>query len=193
MRAAIVLAAGSGSRMGGPKALLLLEGSPLALLHVARAREAGCSKVVLVVSPEVAARLPVDAARYTVVVSRAPDPTGSLLIGVTALDPRATEVLVTPVDAPPARVETIASLFAAIRAGAHAATPVFGARGGHPVACATIVLQELAKHPRPLRDALQALGRARVRVPVDDPLVTTDLDTADDFVAFAGVPPTFAK
>ena len=47
---ALILAAGSGRRMGGPKALLVLEGETLLQRAVRVAREAGCSEVFAVVA-----------------------------------------------------------------------------------------------------------------------------------------------
>lgn len=178
--------------MGGPKALLLLHGVPLALAHARRAMEAGCAQVILVTSADVAGRLG-GAPDLAVAISGAPDPAGSLAVGVALLDPRVSEVLVTPVDAPPPSIETLGALFDALARGARAATPSHRGRGGHPVVCAADVLRSLAAAPRPLRDVLRALGDARVRVPVDDPAVTLDLDTPDDFRAFSGESPRFLK
>lgn len=49
MTAALILAAGAGRRMGGPKALLLLEGETLLRRTVRLALEAGCAPVFAVV------------------------------------------------------------------------------------------------------------------------------------------------
>jgi len=55
--AAVLLAAGFGTRMGGPKALLLHEGQPLVALHVARLLELGVDELVVVAHPSFAARI----------------------------------------------------------------------------------------------------------------------------------------
>ena len=47
--AAIVLGAGEGRRMGGPKALLVIDGKPLICRHVERLREVECRSIVVVV------------------------------------------------------------------------------------------------------------------------------------------------
>jgi CTP:molybdopterin cytidylyltransferase MocA len=186
---AIILAAGAGARMGGAKATLVVEGEPLARRHARRMREAGCEDVVLVTRAELALRFAADAA---VVVSAAPDPAGSLALGLRALAPAPGDlVVVTPVDAWPARPETIAALIAAVRGGALAATPSHGGRGGHPVVARGAVLAPLAEAPRPLRGALAALGSARVRIDVDDASVTRDLDTPADVLEATGRPPHF--
>jgi molybdenum cofactor cytidylyltransferase len=186
----IVLAAGAGVRMGGSKALLVVEGEPLARSHARRMREAGCGTVVIVTRAELVPRFTAEA---HVVASLAADPAGSLAVGVRALAPEGADVVVvTPVDGWPARAETIERLVAAVRAGAEAATPRHGGRGGHPVALRARVLEPLADAPRPLRELLDALGHERIRVEVDDPAVVLDLDTPEDVVAATGAPPRFA-
>jgi CTP:molybdopterin cytidylyltransferase MocA len=188
---AIVLAAGAGTRMGGPKALLLVDGEPLARVHARRLRDAGCAKVVIVTRPELVAAFAGDG---TAVASTAPDPAGSLAVGLAVLasvDPEEI-LLVTPVDAWPARVETMTRLIERVVAGADAATPSYRGRGGHPVAIRMRALGGGEGAPRPLRDVLAALGEARVRVEVDDPAVTADLDTPEDVVAATGAAPRFA-
>ena len=139
---AIVLAAGAGQRMGGPKAILVVSGEPLARVHARRLREAGCGGVVIVTRAELATRFVRDA---SVAVSGAPDPAGSLAIGLRALAPSPQDlVVITPVDAWPARVETIAQLVRAVRQGAEAATPLREGRGGHPVVVRARVLDPAA-------------------------------------------------
>jgi molybdenum cofactor cytidylyltransferase len=188
--AGIVLAAGAGERMGGPKALLLVEGEPLARLHARRLREARCAKVVIVTRGELVERFALDA---TVAASAAPDPAGSLAVGLAALGAAPDDVLViTPVDAYPVGVETIARLVETVGAGAEAATPRSGGRGGHPVVIRARALATFRDAPRPLRDVLSALGDTRARVDVDDPSVATDLDTPEDVLAITGEEPRFA-
>ena len=190
-RIAIVLGAGAGERMGGPKALLVVEGEPLASVHARRMREAGCTEVVLVTRTDLVGRLaPLG---DLVVASVAPDPAGSLAVALRALSLAADDLLViTPVDAWPARPGTIALLLDAVRAGAGAATPRFGGRGGHPVVARARVFEGFTDAPRPLRDVLAALGAARARLDVDDSSVVVDLDAPADVVAATGTPPRFA-
>jgi CTP:molybdopterin cytidylyltransferase MocA len=51
---AIVLAAGEGRRMGGSKALLVVDARPLVVRHVQRLAELGCESIAVVVRPDVA-------------------------------------------------------------------------------------------------------------------------------------------
>jgi CTP:molybdopterin cytidylyltransferase MocA len=176
----IVLAAGAGGRMGGPKARLIVNGDMLASLHVRRLREAGCDEVVVVLKEPLA----IDA---TIAISSAPDPAGSLAVGLSAAsgDP----VIVTPVDVMPARVETIRALVLALGDSIDAATPVFRGANGHPV----VIRRAAIAIGKPLRDVLAALGDRRTKIDVGDAAVATDLDTPEDVVAATGALPVFSK
>jgi CTP:molybdopterin cytidylyltransferase MocA len=187
----IVLAAGAGERMGGPKALLLVDGEPLARVHARRLREAGCGRVVIVTRAELVETFAGDG---LAVASGAPDPAGSLAVGLGAIGAGRDEILVvTPADAWPARVETIARLVEAVLGGAEAATPRYEGAGGHPVVLRARTLEGFGRAPRPLRDVLAALGQGRVRVEVDDPAVAADLDTPEDVLEATGAGPRFAS
>jgi nicotine blue oxidoreductase len=203
---AILLGAGDGTRMGGSKACLVIEGEPLAKLHARRVREVGCAPVILVTRPEVAPLFaPPLFPGFRVVGSTADDQAGSLAVGLCAAElhappslPSGAEpctgdsiVLITPVDALPARVQTITLLLAAVRGGWDAATPCHRGRGGHPVAARARVLSEAGVRSVPLRDLLATLGGRRLRVDVEDDAIGTDLDTPADVRAITGAPPRF--
>lgn len=179
--AAVVLAAGEGRRMGGPKVRLARGGVPLVALHVARLREVGCREVVVVVRPalvaEVEARVGPEVRVVGAATASQAESLAAGLVGVLA-----EWVLVTPVDVLPARVETLAALLSAMETGAVAATPCFGGRGGHPVGVRRAVLGAVPSVT--LRDVLASLGGGRVRVEVGDAAVVGDLDTP---AAAAGV------
>jgi CTP:molybdopterin cytidylyltransferase MocA len=136
----IVLAAGAGTRFGGPKGLARSgDGVPWVESAVGMLRTSGCRDVVVVVgarADEVAALVPAGA-----VVVRAGDwPEGmgaSLRAGLTAavrFDPDA--VVVTPVDTPDAPAAAVGRVVAAL--GPEPATglaqAVYRGRPGHPVA-----------------------------------------------------------
>jgi molybdenum cofactor cytidylyltransferase len=188
----VVLAAGDGARMGRSKALLLVGDEPLAVGHARRAIEGGCARVVLVVRPEVAPKLPA-MDRVEVVTSMAEDQAGSLAVAVRAIAPPEDAVLlVTPVDCAPVRAPTIEQLLGALKAGVDAVTPRIGDKSGHPIVCRASVLAPYAgASPPPLRDVLRALGDRRARLDVADPLVAVDLDTPEDVAALTGAPPRF--
>ncbi len=177
----IVLAAGHGRRLGGPKALLVVHGAPLAALHATRLFEAGCREVVVVVRAEVAGRV-VLPTKARVAISAAEDPAGSIAVGLAHVATSDDElVLIAPVDVLPASVTTLAVLAAAIAAGAEAATPRRNGTSGHPVVARAGVLDayRVGRTPR-LCDVLDALGERRVRVAVEDDAVTSEINAPAD-------------
>lgn len=181
----LVLAAGKGERVGGPKALLLVEGKPLAQLHAERAPEG--ARVVLVVRESVARKL--EALGIHTVISDEPDelgPAGSIRAAVRAgvLDD-AEKVLVGPVDVPPIAPERLAPLISALDARDAARF-----ERGHPIAIRADVLRHRYRVEAPiLRDVLSSLGDRCARVPGASG--EADLDTPDDVVRLTGRRPIF--
>lgn len=94
---AVILAAGAGRRMGGPKALLVLAGETLLQRAARAAREAGCDPVLAVVGAwdpgPVAARCVVNPGADEGMAS-------SIRTGVAALPPEAAAALLLTVDQP---------------------------------------------------------------------------------------------
>ncbi|MEZ4446760.1 MAG: NTP transferase domain-containing protein [Polyangiaceae bacterium] len=208
--AAVVLAAGMGRRMGGPKALLAWPTLPerwvlpLAAAHVEARRD--CASVVVVTRPaiaEVLRRVAPDSfappGRGRLCLSAAPDeqgPAGSLAAYAASGPITADAVVVTPVDLPPIAPEVVLTLATALEAHpeALAAKPRHAGRGGHPVLLRPAVLAghrapEGGPHPDPptLREVLVGLRDAGqlVEVEVDDPGVLLNLDRAEDLRAWA--------
>lgn len=186
---AIVLAAGSGVRLGGRKSRLVVDGEALVLRHVRRFSEVGARTVVVAHLDDVEWLSGVSLA----VLSREPQQSGSLAIGVRALPADAELVLITPVDALPASTRTIEALLSAFASpDTLAATPNFQSKRGHPVAVRRSTLSAYGGlAPPPLRDWLADLGSARIEISVDDPNVVTDLDDAERVLAATGALPRF--
>jgi CTP:molybdopterin cytidylyltransferase MocA len=186
----IVLAAGRGERIGGPKALLAWPSRggtlPLAAAHVAARTES--DRVLVVTRADIADALARHApsafgpdARGQLVISHAADalgPAGSIAAAAAAIDEPEALLLLTPVDTPPVADDTIRRLLAALDdPAAMAAKPRHLGRGGHPiVARAPLLDRYRAAEPIPLRDALCALGDALRSVDVDDPSIHADID-----------------
>jgi molybdenum cofactor cytidylyltransferase len=178
--AAIVLAAGVGRRMGGPKVLLEHAGRPLLVQHVA-AFAAIRVRSYVVVRPELSARirallLGTDA---VVVESDAEAQSGSLVRALSELPSHHDAVFVTPVDLLPASATTLSSLHGALRAPYDAVTPSYRGRGGHPVLVRRSLVEALrhVSDPPSLRSVLEAADTERLRLEVDDPHVVGDFDT----------------
>lgn len=175
---ALILGAGRGARMGGPKVLLDWDGEPLGAAHARAALGAGCARAYVVVR-RAHAGLPLPGGASTV-VSDEPDelgPAGSIRAFVERLAPPGEAlVAVTPVDAVPASWRVLPALLAAL-GDRDCARAVHAGRGGHPV---LVRARALAGPPTPLRDRLRALGDRRVDVAWDGPEVGWDLDVPAD-------------
>ena len=201
---AIVLAAGQGSRLGGPKALLVVQHGALEIpLVEAQCRDrlaAESTRALAVLRPDVASIVAdhLRAAGAEVVVSHAAEalgPAGSLAAAAAHLASPPSNLralVVTPVDV---RVTpaTVAALLAALETGAAlAAVPRHAERRGHPVALRPSVLARYAApEPPPLRDHLRALGDRVITVDVPDPYILEDLDhphQGDLLARLAGAP-----
>ncbi len=192
---ALVLAAGRGERLGGPKALLGwppgAEGPlPLAIAHVAARSE--CARVLVVTRADTAEVLLRRAPellgggdRGELLVSRSPDdqgPAGSIAAVAQELANRGETydaAIITPVDCPPVGVDTVAGLLGALGdGGVMAARPRHGGRRGHPVVLRWSLLERyLVIDPPPLRDLLRELGAACCDVDTADADVVLDIDT----------------
>lgn len=183
--AAIVLAAGRGARMGGPKALLRVDGEPLVLLHARRLRRLA-SRVVVVLPPSIDGAAMAWPSGVTTVISHAADPAGSLAMGVTHVAESHPLVIIAHVDALPVREATVRVLLDAMAPHVDAATPTYRGAGGHPVVLRRALLAVVAPSAQPttLRDRLTALGSRRVRIACDDdPAVVSSLNTPRDLHA----------
>jgi len=200
----IVLAAGKGLRLGGPKALLLWPSKggdkprPLAIAH-AEARLAAESKRVIVVARKqvVAALIAYVRPGLDLVVSTAEDelgPAGSIATAVLKLN-AGDRVLVCPVDTLPANAKTAKLLLDRLGTDGTpplAARPRHAGRGGHPVALQAAALDRYRQpNPPPLRDHLHALGDACLEVEVEDADVLVDMDTPAQAIRYLKGPPMF--
>ena len=99
MTAALILAAGAGRRMGGPKALLAFEGETLLRRAARAALEAGCDPVVAVTG-DWDSGLDGLAVRAVVNPVAAEGMASSIRAGIAALPPGAKSVLILTVDQP---------------------------------------------------------------------------------------------
>jgi CTP:molybdopterin cytidylyltransferase MocA len=184
---AIILAAGEGKRMGGPKALALLDQDPFLTRVVAACREGGCGSVWTVVRPGADAVTALAVSLGTQVVEN-PDAEDGMFSSVQAglraagADPSTPAgFLVFPVDHPRVEARTIGAIVRAAVGHSPDAWIVPGYRGrpGHPVwigeALARRILELPSSHT--LRDALAAAGAKRVDLPVDDPGILENRNT----------------
>jgi CTP:molybdopterin cytidylyltransferase MocA len=189
----LVLAAGASSRMGRPKAALTVgrAGPTFAAAAVAALRGGGVPRVLVVAGAHpdaVRAALARSPAVRVVTHERwAEGQLSSLLYGLDLLDAPLTEgVIVTLVDVPLVRAETVAQLVAAWRrTRAPIVRPRIGDRHGHPVVFDRAVFDRLRATPveRGARAVLDAVAGAIVEVPTADTGVMRDVDTPDEYRA----------
>jgi CTP:molybdopterin cytidylyltransferase MocA len=128
--AGILLAAGQGSRLGQPKALIDLDGQPLAERGVALLREGGAAPVI-VVTGAVAVDL-----RGVISVHNPDWRTGmgsSLVAGLGLVPAQCPAAVVALVDQPLVGPEAVRRLIAAHAAGASVAVAAYGGRPRNPV------------------------------------------------------------
>ncbi|MCW5832636.1 MAG: NTP transferase domain-containing protein [Labilithrix sp.] len=168
----VVLAAGSGLRMGGPKALLRVGGRTLLERHLARLRDAGCADLVAVVRPPTPSRRHAPSRTASV---RGPArrgghaserPRSSRRSGVCGSRPTTRSSSPPSISLPP-RVETLLALAAALDArrarrpeAPLAVTPSHRGRGGAP---GLVGARPRALPPR--RDAAAARSAGHARAP----------------------------
>jgi CTP:molybdopterin cytidylyltransferase MocA len=128
--AGILLAAGEGTRLGTPKAVVQLAGKRLVEWGVALLRDGGTSPIVVVTGA-----VTVDTAGVVIV----PNPawrTGmasSLAAGLRALPDSAEAAVIALVDQPLIGPQAVARLIAAYQAGAVAAVAAYGGEPRNPV------------------------------------------------------------
>ncbi|HEV2449342.1 MAG TPA: nucleotidyltransferase family protein [Thermoplasmata archaeon] len=188
---AIVLAAGASRRFGGrPKALLPV-GRELAIERILRlCQGAGYSPIVAVVGPHeteirqalLRSEYPPDEFRSNPGWSAGR--TGSVQCGLEEAD-ESGSALLWPVDTPLASSETLERLAERRRSDSLGLwfLPTYHGAGGHPVLFSREVFPRI-RHlgpDVPLRSLLPELGPQVVRVEVDDPGVTANLNTPEEY------------
>ncbi|HET7791610.1 MAG TPA: nucleotidyltransferase family protein [Gemmatimonadales bacterium] len=188
--AGVVLAAGRSTRMGTTKALLDFRGQPF-VIRVLEALEALDLKTRVVVLGADAARVRPAIATHECLIVENPDvdagPIASLRLALRAVEGiRPAGVLVWPVDLPHVRVSTVERLIEArARQGGAAIIPSFADRHGHPVIWDAALFEELetsaAASKAGARAVLETHRDQVTVVPVDDPAVTDDLNTPEDY------------
>ncbi len=192
---AVVLAAGCSERMGWPKQLLPVNGTPM-LVHVIDAiLGAGIDEVVVVLGCAAERIAPVLAGLTVSIVVNEAWPEGlasSVRTGLAAVTPQAEAVVFAPADLPrltAAAVRAVVQRYAATRRPI--VVPVYAGRRGNPVLFARCLFAELGA----LRGdqggrALLATHQADVEaVEVSDAGILLDVDTPGDYEALTGTAP----
>ncbi len=174
-----ILAAGTSSRMGQPKLLLPVAGTPL----IARALQAAAAfPRVLVASPELAARVPAEPG-LTVIVNDAParGMAHSLALADAVISDREAALVVLLGDTPLVDAALIERVVAA-RGDADVAYPVRAGVPGHPVVFGPRPRAAIAGLPDgdTLRNLRSDPRWRRIELPEPGDRPFTDVDTPDD-------------
>lgn len=171
----VVLAAGSGTRMGTPKAEIVVAGERLVDRAVRVLRDGGCPEVIAVT------RAGVDVPGARLVVNPAPQRgmRSSLELAVDAAG-SAAAVAVVLVDTPGVTAEAVRAACAAWRPG-RVVVARYGGRRGHPTVMAPVLWREALARAG-ADEGARALLRARPELvdEVDGPGSADDLDTPDE-------------
>jgi CTP:molybdopterin cytidylyltransferase MocA len=155
--------------MGTPKAMLPLRGRPLVLWHIERLAEVATQVVVVAGAhhDEIASAIGASARVIENPAWETTWPADSLALALRSVAPQGS-CWVTPVDTPPARIQTLQALLCA----APPCVPVDAhGRPGHPVLIGRQTAAAIQRLPPP--GGLRSLLQTAERVPVDDPLVAT--------------------
>jgi CTP:molybdopterin cytidylyltransferase MocA len=180
--AGAVLAAGSGTRMGRPKAELVVDGMRLLDRAVAVLRDAGCDPVLAVV------RIGTSVTGATPVINGDPDRgmRSSLELAVDAAAGSAA-LAVLLVDTPGIGADAVRAVVKAWTPGRIAVGRYPGRRHGHPIVMGRELWQEALEHAGAdagARELMKVKPYLVDTVPVAGDV--TDLDTPDDLARWMG-------
>ena len=191
MIAGLLLAAGGGSRFGGPKALAVLKGRFLVERGIALLADGGCDPIHVVLgaaADEVRARA--DLSRATVV----PNPawagglSTSLRAGLQSLPAVVDAVVIALADQPLLSPLAVRRVQRAYAEGATAAMATYAGRPGHPVLLARstwAAVAATATGDEGARSFLRANPDLVIHVPCDDLGSPADIDRPEDLDALA--------
>jgi CTP:molybdopterin cytidylyltransferase MocA len=185
--AGILLAAGEGSRLGRPKALVDVAGRPLAARGVELLRAGGAAPVIVVTG---ATGVDLDGV-ITVHNPRWRTGMGSSLIaGLSTVPDACTAAVIALVDQPLVGAESVSRLIAAHLAGAAVAVAAYAGQPRNPVLLARehwAEVTELAVGDAGARQFLRARPDLITLVECGDTGRPDDIDTAADLARIAGL------
>ncbi|MDT7536495.1 MAG: hypothetical protein QOI82_80 [Actinomycetota bacterium] len=181
--AGLLLAAGSGSRIGGPKALLELDGRTFVERGVAVLRDAGCDPVLVVIGADAQTVRPLVVADVVVAVDWAEGVGASLRSGLAVLaNTEASACVVTLVDQPLISVDAVRRVLGLV-GQADVAVATYGGEPQHPVLLDRVIWSDvaaLAVGDVGARAWMRAHPSRVVDVACDGLGSAVDVDTPDD-------------
>jgi molybdenum cofactor cytidylyltransferase len=187
---AVILAAGTSTRMGRAKQLLPLGGSTVLARTIDNVRSAGLVEIVLVLGASAEAirrQLPQSLLKgLKVVVNRAyaQGMASSLREGLSALDPQCAAALIVLGDQPLVRPQTLQQIMAGYhRSGAQIVIPSHQGKRGNPVLLSRQLFPEAMalEGDTGCRAIFANHLDAIFKVEVEDPGILLDVDDQDDY------------
>ena len=184
---AVLTAAGESTRMGQPKPLLPWRGVTLIEYQVDSLSQAGVSQIVVVLGHEseaVARFMDERSARCVVNEDYRKGRSGSIKVGLAAVDADADALLFLGVDQPrtPDLISRVVEVH--FRQDALITSPRHNGRGGHPLVFSMSLREELAnttEENQGIREVFRRHDGEVNEVEIDDPMIRLDLNTADDY------------
>lgn len=192
----ILLAAGSGQRMGGNKALMEFKGKPWILSQLREIANVGFQSITIVTNPDSELALEKTLASFTpkVLLLTNPNPEkgpfSSLQLAIAATPEDAS--FISPVDVP-LKAATLKKMRQAWLQHGHldALIPSHQDRKGHPVVLSTDLQRELLRMKPDSPEArldyfLKSVPENKKKIfPVEDPFVHFNLNTPEDLAALS--------
>ncbi|WP_051415526.1 NTP transferase domain-containing protein [Nocardiopsis sp. CNT312] len=185
--AGLLLAAGGGSRIGGPKAVIEVGGRRLVDRGVSTLSGGGCDPVMVVLG---AADTPVRGAHTVINGDWATGMGSSVRAGIDALPDAVDAVLIALADQPLVTAEAVRRLLDAHAQGARAAVATYGGNPRNPVLLGRehwSAVYNMAVRDTGARPFLRAYSHLVTAVACDDIASPQDIDTVEDLERVSGL------
>jgi molybdenum cofactor cytidylyltransferase len=183
---ALILAAGSGSRIGTPKLMLEIDGKSFVNVIIDRIKIAGINNTVCVVSEKTYEWAIINISDYKIVLNPEPEKgmISSVFYGMKNID-KCNGVMIIPVDHPFVETDTYKSLMMESKKNTGAIIkPRFDGKSGHPI----IIPYELANKiigddfSTGLNDVIKKSGCKQVYINVQDNGILKNINKKEDFI-----------
>ena len=186
---AILTAAGESTRMGRPKPLLEWGSIPLVRFQIESLLDAGVHEVVVVLGHEsglVAYHVKGSGVRSVVNPDYKHGKTTSVLRGIFAADPDATDLLLLAVDQPRPAWVVKRVIESHVEEDALITSPRHQGRGGHPLVFSATLrgeLESITDEGQGVREVFDVHRGEVNEVMFDNPIVRLDLNTPEEYEA----------
>jgi molybdenum cofactor cytidylyltransferase len=184
MISVLLLAAGSSSRMGQPKALLPLNDTPAILHGLTNLLTIRPMEIIVILGSDSKATASlIETMTVKVMFNTLPgsDMAKSVRLGFQAMQPRATGALICLVDHPLVQPDTLKQIVvAAMNAPDRIIIPTYQERRGHPTLFPRVLLADIYQGFN-LREIIGRHPDKITQLPVEDEGVVLDMDTPEDY------------